>query len=106
MSLQVTGQLTIFKGQYGYSTSIAKKNQNDEYEYMRLDVSLPKGAQLENKTKINVTNGFLSFYTTKEGLPKVKVVILNYKDNYEQKERKAIQNEETAVDYTFEDLPF
>lgn len=106
MSLQVTGQIMLFRSQYGYSTSIANKNQEGNYEYMRIDVSLPRGTELENKTKINVTNGFLSFYKTKDGLAKIKLVVLEYQDQYEQEEREAIQNEVSYNELQDDMLPF
>lgn len=65
---------------------------------MYLQVQLPKGVELENKTFINITKGFLTFYQTKEGLPKIKVVVMEYILDEEskniQQERTSIQNEE------------
>lgn len=64
---------------------------------MYLQIQLPKGIELENKTFINITKGFLTFYQTKEGLPKIKVVVMEYILDEEskniQQEREAIQNE-------------
>ena len=45
---------------------------------MYLSVQLPKGVELENKTMIEITKGFMSFYKTKEGLPKLKIVVMEY----------------------------
>lgn len=88
----------IFKSQYGYSTTISRKNQDGEYERMYVSVQLPKNIELENKTVIEITNGFLSFYNTKDGLSKIKIVVREFTTNEEQKyiqeEREAIQNEE------------
>lgn len=103
--MNITGETLIFRNEFGYSTSISKKNQNGEYEKMYLSVQLPKGIELENKTKINITKGFLSFYKNKQGLPQVKIVVMEYKTDEEVQEREAIQNEQN-YNYDFGQLPF
>lgn len=107
--MNITGKTMIFKSEYGYSTAISKKNQNGEYERMYVQIQLPKEAVIENKTMIEITNGFLSFYHTKEGLPKLKIVVMEYTTNEEEKykkeEREAIQNEQN-YNYLSSDLPF
>lgn len=107
--MNITGKTMIFKSQYGYSTTISKKNQDGEYERMYVSVQLPKNIELENKTVINITDGFLSFYNTKDGLPKIKIVVMEFTTDEEQKyiqeEREAIQNEE-IYGIQDSDLPF
>ena len=76
--MNISGNTFIFKGKFGYYTTVSNKNQNGEYENMQISVQLPKEAELENKTKINITKGFLSFYKSKEGLPKIKAVIQEF----------------------------
>lgn len=110
--MNITGKTTIFKNEKGqYSTSISNKKEDGSYDNMYITVNMPKGVELENKTKIEITKGFLSFYKTKEGLPKLKVVIQEFKtetdiekaeEQYAKEEREAIQNEDNFVD----DLPF
>jgi hypothetical protein len=68
----------IFKNEYGYSTSISNKNKEGQYESMYITVQLPKGTELENKTRINVAKGFISFYKTKNGLAVPKFVIQEF----------------------------
>lgn len=95
MSLKVTGETFIFKNDKGaYSTSISKKNEDGTYENMRISVNFRKGIELENKTKINVTNGFLSFWKNNQGLPQLKLVVLEF-------ETQTNENEEYR-----DDLPF
>lgn len=107
--MNITGKTMIFKSQYGYSTTISKKNQDGEYERMYVSVQLPKNIELENKTVIEITNGFLSFYNSKDGLPKIKIVVREFTTDEEQKymqeEREAIQNEE-IYGVQNSDLPF
>lgn len=107
--MNISGKTMIFKSEYGYSTAISKKNQDGEYERMYLSVQLPKGVKLENKTTIEITKGFLSFYNTKDGLPKIKIVVMEFTtdtdEQYKQEERQAIQNE-TNYNVDYQDLPF
>lgn len=103
--MNITGQTLIFRNEFGYSTSISRKNQDGEYEKMYLSVQLPKGVKLENKTKINITKGFLSFYNDKNGLSKPKIVVMEYQTDEEAQEREAIQNEQN-YNYDFGQLPF
>ena len=104
--MNITGRTLIFKSNYGYTTTISSKNQDGTYNKMYVSVQLPKGVELENKTYIEITKGFLSFYEDKNGLPKVKVVVMEFQEDYEKEEREAIQTESTAIDYTEDSLPF
>lgn len=112
MSLKVIGDTMIFKSEYGYTTTISNKNINGEYEKMYIQVQFPKGIELENKTKIKIVSSFLSFYKTKDGMPKLKLVVQDFRteedmqkieENYAKEEREAIQNEDSFVDL---ELPF
>ena len=106
--MNITGKTMIFKNDYGYTTSINKKNQNGEYERMYISIQLPKGVEVENKTMIDIKEGFLSFYNTKDGLPKLKIVVMKISTedlDYEKQEREAIQNEGNYEVSQF-DLPF
>lgn len=84
MGLNINGKVIIYKNTYGYSTAISKKNEDGTYDKMYLSIQLPKGTELENKTKINITNGFLAFYKTKEGLPKPKIVVMQFESEYKE----------------------
>ena len=94
--MNINGKCMIFSSEKGYSTSISNKNQDGQYERMYLTVQLPKEDTVENKTQIDVKEGFLSFYKTKEGLPRLKLVVMKYE--IEKKE------EEYTIDSA--DLPF
>lgn len=107
--MQVLGEVRIFKkeinGKELYSTSISNKNQNGDWDKMYLSVQLPKNVVLENNTDINITKGFLSFYKTNDGLPKIKIVIQEFQTKEEMEEREAIQNEQN-YNINDDDLPF
>lgn len=95
MGIKISGNIYVFKNDKGaYSTSISKKNEDGSYENMRISVNFRKGTELENKTKINVTNGFLSFWKNNQGLPQLKLVVLEF-------EKETNENEEYK-----DDLPF
>jgi hypothetical protein len=91
---KLTGDFMIFKGEYGYSTAISKKNEDGTYDKMYLSIQLPKGTELENKTKINITNGFLSFWKNNQGLPQLKLVVLEF-------EKETNENENIESDLPF-----
>ena len=104
--MNITGKTKIYKGKYGYSCSISNKNQDGSYSNMFMQLQLPKGIEPENKSIIEITKGFLSFYEDRNGLPKVKVVVMEFQEDYEKEEREAIQTENTVIDYSEDSLPF
>lgn len=121
--MNITGTIRIYKSNYEgrefYSTTIAKKDQFGNYENMYLSVQLPQGTSLENNSKINVTKGFLSFYKTKEGLPKIKAVIQEFQVEVQQQpqqqtnvqasatyEQQAMDYYDSQANYYNDGLPF
>lgn len=97
--MNITGKTICYKNEYGYSTAISNKKQDGTYERMYVSLQLPKGVEVENKTYIEITKGFLAFYKDKNGLPKIKIVALEIKqDEPKQKEQ--------ADFYDSESLPF
>lgn len=99
MGLNINGKTIIYKNTYGYSTAISNKKQDGTYERMYVSLQLPKGVEVENKTYIEITRGFLSYFKDKNGLPKIKIVALEIK----QDEPK---QEEQADFYDQDSLPF
>ena len=91
-------------GKKHYRARISRKNENGEYENGYIDVRMPKGTELENKTKIEITKGFLSFYnyTDKDNKPHTiwYIVVQEYKpENVEVNVVHSITQEE------LDDLP-
>ena len=73
--MKLTEKLMVFKGQYGYQT-LLKKGEEDK---LYIQVGFRKGQEpSKEKTIIDIRNGFLDFYKTKDGLAKTKIVILDY----------------------------
>lgn len=86
--MNISGKAVIFKkdfnGKEMYSTSISNKMADGSMENMYISVQLPKGKSLENKSTIDVTKGFISFYKDKNGLAKPKFVIMEYNEEINQ----------------------
>lgn len=101
--MKITEETRIFRKEINgfttYSTSISNKNVEGQWEKMYIPVNFPKGTEIENGTDINIKDGFLSFYKSKDGLPKVRIVVIDfdYKENF-------IPNDEQVM--ATEELPF
>lgn len=114
--MRVTGETMIFKNDLGYSTTISNKNQEGTYDKMYLSVQFrkddEKAGRLSNMTKIDIKNGFMSFYKTTNGMTKVKIIVLDYDilDGNKPVEERGDAFEETstdgAYDYSDDELPF
>ena len=114
--MKVIGEIMLFKNDFGYSTSISNKKQDGTYDNMAISVQFRKGdmdaQKIPNKTKINIKDGFLSFYNSTAGDKKVKLVILDY-EIAESSKNENVGNEDPFTkpdidvvdDYT-DDLPF
>ena len=100
--MNISGKAVVFKkdfnGKEMYSTSISNKMADGSMENMYVSVQLPKGKSLENKSTIDVTKGFISFYKDKNGLAKPKFVIMEYNEE--------ISQEMQGISDNNPDLPF
>ena len=67
-----------FNGKIYYRAGISTKDKYGKYISAYIDVKLPKGDSLPNKTKINITSGFLSFYKDKDNKDNFYIVIQTY----------------------------
>ena len=111
--MNISGTMRIYKNEYegrtSYSTTISKKDQFGNYENMYISVQLPKDTNLASNTKINVTKGFLSFYKTNQGLPKIKAVVQEFEkeETPQEPKQEAMPNfYDDAPSYYNDDLPF
>ena len=96
--MNITGKTKIYKGMYGYSCSISNKQQDGDYDNMFIQLQLPKGIEPVDKTIIEITRGFLSFYRTKDGKQVPKIVVLEIKQDEPKQEENYFTSES--------DLPF
>lgn len=107
----VTGETMIFKNDKGfYSTSFSKKNQDGEYVNAYINVAFKKGVNLENKTRINITNGFLTFddYTNKDGkiITSYKIFVLDFEQVGSKAQAKPVEDNTVFGAISDDDLPF
>lgn len=104
-------KLNIRKGEYGYYTRL-KNTQNDEEISMYVNVQFAKcGEPTETALQINIQDGFLSCYSSQDGI-KVKVVVMEYEvlnvyDNNQENESHSNDTEDIKIDLDLSDeLPF
>ena len=78
--MKVTGKTRVFKNDYNgntyYTTSISNKKEDGTYENMYISIQFKKGMEVEGN--IDITDSFLTFYKDKNGIPKIKLVIMEY----------------------------
>lgn len=95
--MNITNNNTIiYKNEYDgkvyYKAGLSNKKQDGKYEYAYINVKLPKGVELENKTKIDITKGFLSFYNYKDKEEKQHtiwyIVVQEYNKKSEEKKQE------------------
>lgn len=84
--MNITGKTICYKNEFGYSTAILNKKQDGTYERMYVSLQLPKGVEVENKTYIEITKGFLAFYKDKNGMSKIKIVAMEIKQDESKQE--------------------
>lgn len=84
--MDITGRTKIFRGRYGYSCSISNKKQDGTYYNMFMQIQLPKGIEPEDKSIIEITKGFISFYENKDGNKIPKIVALEIKQDEPKQE--------------------
>ena len=70
-----------YNGKMYYTTSIANKKEDGKYDNYYIDVQIPKDAVVDNGENVLVKRGFISFYRDKNGLAKLKVVILELENS-------------------------
>lgn len=88
-----------------YRAGLSTKNKDNQYESGYIDVRMPKGTQLENKTKINITKGFLSFYNYKGKDDKQHTIWYIVVQEYTTGEEQEVYKVETYTTDQLE-LPF
>ena len=102
-------------GTYGamYSTGLSKKLQDGNYENGFIRVQFKKGIELEDKTKIKIKNGWLSFYKTKSKETTHYIFINEFEKIIDKEQEDPFKEfgsehktETDELTLTEEDLPF
>lgn len=124
-------EATIYKTDKGnYKAYVRNKiidaNGEEKSEFMKIDVGFRKGIDLKNKTKIEITNAFLTFYSIqtketdengnflKKQFPKIMImsfeILQDGIDEPMHTSQKSNKTEENFSDFDFnsedDDLPF
>lgn len=115
--MQISGKTMIFRKDhesrdgtwYSYSTTVSSKRQDGSYINAFMDVKFRKGVVVENKSKINVKDGFIAAreFTANGGqtVQKPELVILEF-DLDEPVEEEVEEEPSGFSALTDEDMPF
>lgn len=92
-------KVKVYKGKYGYSCSISNKNQDGSYSNMFMQLQLPKGIEPEDKSIIEITKGFISFYENKDGNKIPKIVAMEIKQDEPKQEENYFTSESDSLPF-------
>ena len=95
-----------FNGKMRYRAGMSSKKMDGTYDSAYIDVKLPKDTKVENKTKIDIIQGFLSFYKTKEGNVIWYIVVQQFAKSIELGQEVMVVESKTAEEYDDLPLPF
>ena len=97
-----------YNGKIFYNASISNKKPDGTYENMSIQIQLPNGVILENKTKITIIKGFLTFYTKRDGTKVPKIVVQEFDSQQETQQQYFERKTPKVDDYQAfaDDLPF
>ena len=107
LDLHIKGEGTVFRDdKWGYPLySLKLSNQFDGvWENKYINISLPKGQDVANKTKIIINDGFFTFFKTKTGDRIDKIIITSY--DIAEEPVGSIDIPDTSGDDYSDDLPF
>ena len=101
-----TGRCRVFRrekddGKVTYSTSLSNKNAEGNWENGWILLRFPKDTIIQDKTDINLTKAWLSFFLTKEG----KAIFYIFVQEFNQDTQEAIPEGFQALEDE-EDVPF
>ena len=119
--MNISGEARILKDDRGiYKTTLATKvideNGEEKTIFTKVNVGFKKGVEVKNKTKINITNGFLTFFRipteeTKEDGTAInkdflKIVILDFEVIEDGIDEVMSSKPKKAVESNFSDDTF
>lgn len=101
MGMRINGEnVMIFKNENGrYTTSISNKKEDGSYENAYLQVQFRKGVELENKTKINIKDAFLTFFRTQDDKTIYKIVVLDFEQEGDAKEPEVSYDDNSSLPF-------
>lgn len=113
--LNITGEQVIFKNKNntGYYTTTSNKLEDGTYEKNFITVGFRKGVEVDNFTKINIKDGFLTHYSYQneegETIKRFKIVIMDFDvlETYSNSGNASnTSNDEMSNIYPDDNLPF
>lgn len=111
--LNITGEQVIFKNKSntGYYTTTSNKLEDGTYEKNFITVGFRKGVEVDNFTKINIKDGFLTHYSFEDENGEIqkrfKIMVMDFDvvETYSN-ENQNTTNDEMSDIYPDDDLPF
>lgn len=111
--LNITGEQVIFKNKNntGYYTTTSNKLEDGTFEKNFITVGFRKGVELDNFTKINIKDGFLTHYSYQnedgEIIKRFKIMVMDFDviETYSNNTEDTTNNEMSDI-YPDDDLPF
>lgn len=102
MKIETDKQVMVFRRdtEYGtnYSIGLSRKNKNGEYSNAYIPVRFKSDNKLEDKTKIYIKDGFLSFYLKQDESPVFYIMIMEYEIAEENKEKSVESVKQEEID--------
>lgn len=82
LKVHLIGEGTIYRsdkwGYPVYSAKLSSMNKDGIWEYEYIQVQLPIGNELKNDTEIKINDGFITFFTRKNGTREKCIRITDY----------------------------
>ena len=112
--LNITGEQVIFKNKNntGYYTTTSNKLEDGTFEKNFITVGFSKGVEIDNFTKINIKDGFLTHYSYQnedgETIKKFKIMVMDFDviETYSNNNTENTTSDEMSDIYPDDDLPF
>ena len=105
MQIEEKYPVMIFKKENKYTVGISKKNQDGTYENAYFPIQFNRGTELEDKTKIYIKKGWLSFYKWEHEGKKGTTFFIKCSE-FEILQNTAPKEEEEPATETLEEDPF
>ena len=114
--LNITGEQVIFKNKSntGYYTTTSNKQEDGTFDKNFITVGFRRGVELDNFTKINIRDGFLTHYSFEdengETQKRFKIMVMDfdvvetYSNSNQDTENTQSQKEKSANSFTIEDV--
>ena len=82
LKAHLTGEATLYRsdkwGYPVYSIKLSSLNKDGIWEYDYIQAQLPFGQELDNNTEIKINDGFITFFSRKNGVKEKCIKILSY----------------------------